>query len=75
MCISLTLPAPNPCDPKRKAFRNQYKNKLRTTNEKFIKNMSDTNLTDQEFALLAKGFKFIPSPENWLHIEIYICGL
>ena len=51
---------------KRKASRNQYKNKLRTTNEKFIKNMSNTNLTDQEIALLAKGLKFIPTPKNWL---------
>ena len=49
---------------KRKASRNQYKNKLRTTNEKFIKNMSTTNLTDQEIALLAKGLKFIPTPEK-----------
>ena len=49
---------------KRKALRNQYKNKLRTTNEKFIKNMSNKNLTDQEIALLAKGLKFIPTPEK-----------
>ena len=49
---------------KRKACRNQYKHKLRTTNEKFIKNMSNTNLTDQEIALLAKGLKFIPTPEK-----------
>ena len=49
---------------KRKASRNQYKNQLRTSNEKFIKNMSNTNLTDQEIALLAKGLKFIPTPEK-----------
>ena len=45
---------------KLKASRNQYKNKLRTTNEKFIKNMSNTKLTDQEIALLAKGLKLHP---------------
>ena len=49
---------------KRKASRNQYKNKLRTTNEKFIKNMYNTNLTDQEIALLAKGLEFIRTPEK-----------
>ena len=47
-----------------KASRNQYKNNLRTNNEKFIRNMSNTNLTDQEIALLAKGLKFIPTPEK-----------
>ena len=73
MCVSPTLPAPNPCelrplaksDPlSEKASRNQYKKQLRTSNEKFIKNMSNTNLTDQEIALLAKGLKFIPTPEK-----------
>ena len=49
---------------KRKASRNQYKNKLRTTNEKFVKNMSNTDLTDQEIAFLAKGLKFIPTSEK-----------
>ena len=49
---------------KRKASRYQYKNKLSTTNEKFIKNVSNTNLTDQEIALLAKVLKFIPTPEK-----------
>ena len=49
---------------KRKVSRNQYKIKLRTTNEKFIKNMSKTSLTDHEIALLAKGLKIIPTPEK-----------
>ena len=49
---------------KRKTLRNQYKNKLRTTNEKFIKNMCNKNLTDQEIALLAKDLKFIPTPKK-----------
>lgn len=32
---------------------------MRTNNEKFIKNLSDENLTDQEITLLAKGPRFI----------------
>ena len=52
---------------KRKANKNQYKNKLRTHNEKFIKNMSNKDLTDQETALLAKGLKFIPTPPPASH--------
>ena len=49
---------------KHKASRNQYKNKLRTTNEKFIKSMSNTTLTNQEIALLARGLKLNPTPEK-----------
>ena len=74
MCVSLTLLAPNPCELRllaksdplsaKPGSRNQYKNKRRTTNEKFIKNMSNTNLTDQEIALLAEGLKCIPTPEK-----------
>ena len=68
----MTLPAPNPCElrPLVKSDPLNAKpleistteNKLRTTNEKFIKNMSNSNLTDQEIALLAQGLKFIPTP-------------
>ena len=43
---------------KRKALKNQYKQ----NNDRFIKNLSDTPLTDHDKTLLSKGLKFIPSP-------------
>ena len=54
---------------KRKANKNQYQNKLEH-NEKFIKNMSNKDLTDQETALLAKDLKFIPTPPPASHKSI-----
>ena len=66
---------------KRKASRNQYKNKLRTANEKFIRNVSNRNLIDKEITLLAKGLKFIPAPEkpasqrNLIRISIALLAL
>ena len=46
-----------PCQ-KRKALKNQYKQK----NDRYIKNLSDTTLTDQDKTFLSKGLKFIPTP-------------
>ena len=43
---------------KRKALKNQYKQ----NNDRYIKNLSDTTLTDQDKTLLSKGLKFIPTP-------------
>ena len=42
---------------KRKALKNQYKQ----NNDRYIKNLSDTTLTDQDKTLLSKGLKFIPT--------------
>ena len=44
--------------PKRKALKNQYKQ----NNDRYIKNLSDTALTDHDKTLLSKGLKFIPTP-------------
>ena len=46
----------------RKANKNHYAKQPRTSNEKFIKNLSHKKLTDHKTALLAKGLKFIPTP-------------
>ncbi|XP_067045490.1 uncharacterized protein [Acropora muricata] len=43
---------------KRKALINQYKQ----NNDRYIMNLSDTTLTDQDKTLLSKGLKFIPTP-------------
>ena len=43
---------------KRKAHKNQYKQ----NNDRFIKNLPDTPLTDHDKTLLSKGLKFIPNP-------------
>ena len=58
---------------KRKANKNHYRNKLRTHNEKFIKNISNRDLTDQETALLAKGLKCIPTPPPASHKSLLKC--
>ena len=42
---------------------NKYrKAKTRTHNEKFISNLSNKVLNDDEVSLLSKGLKFIPTP-------------
>ena len=43
---------------KRKALKNQYKH----NNDRYLKNLSDTALTDHDITLLSKGLKFIPTP-------------
>ena len=43
---------------KRKALINQYKQ----NNDRYIKNLSDITLTDQDKTLLSNGLKFIPTP-------------
>ena len=49
---------------KRKALKNQYKQ----NNDRYIMNLSDTTLTDQDKTLLSKGLKFIPtSPKPSSH--------
>ena len=74
MCGSLTLLAPNPCEPRPLKVKSDPLSAKpleisTTTNSELLmrnslKNMSNTNLTDQEIALLAKRLKFIPTPEK-----------
>ena len=65
--LLLTLAAPTLRDPlataksdvkNAKALKNQYKQ----NNDRYIKNLSDTALTDHDITLLSKGLKFIPTP-------------
>ena len=50
---------------KRKANKNQCKNKLGTDNEKFIKKMSNKDVSERETALLAKGVLYANSSTDF----------
>ena len=57
----------NPARPfshskKRRQKRKALKNKYKQNNDRYIKNLSDTALTDHDITLLSKGLKFIPTP-------------
>ena len=61
--LLMTPAAPTPSHSKkgwqkRKALKSQYKQ----NNDRYIRNLSDTTLTDQDKTLLSKGLKLIPTP-------------
>ena len=67
-CVSSTDSCrANPAQPashgkKRRQECKALKNKYKQNNDKYIKNLSDTTLTDQEKTLPSKALKFIPTP-------------